>query len=144
MSKTGKIIVIIGGAAAFLLVALLAVVFFVSWLAGDGGAEQSRIQGADFGKTTDSAGCQAEGISRIRKLGLFDVTESVKAQYFVKGCLETSRSSADFCKGVPTATEEFWANDGWKDEQCRKLGWTEMNPNCRTVMRARLEFCEKR
>lgn len=144
MSKTGKIIVIIGGAAAFLLVALIAVIFLASWLIGDGGLEESRIQGTDFGKTTDYAGCQAQGISRIRNLSVFEITESVKAQYFVKGCLETSRPSADFCRDVPTEMQDIWARDGWKDEQCEKLGWTEMSPNCRAVMRARLEFCEKR
>lgn len=144
MSGNAKIIVIAGGAAAFLLVGLLAVVFFVAWVVDDTEMEQNRIQGTEFGKTTDYAGCQAEGVTRIRDLSPFQVTESVNAQYFVKGCLETSRPSPNFCENVPTEMQDIWAGDDWKDGECKKLGWTEMSPNCRAVLRARLDFCEKR
>ena len=141
MSKAGKIIFIIGGAAVFLVVGLAALVFIASFFFDDEGLEQSRIEGTHFGKTTDYNGCQAEGISRIRNLGLFDVNESVEAQYFVKGCLETSRPSADFCKNVPTEGRDILSGDSWKDERCSEFGWKEMSPNCRAVMRARLDFC---
>ena len=144
MSKTGKIIAIIGGSAAVLLVGLLAIGFYIYWVTGDAEFKKSRAEGADFGKTKDYDGCQKEGISRVRQMGLFEVTESVKVQYFVAGCLETSRPSPDFCKNVPTESQDIWDDNKWKDEQCRKLGWKEMSPNCRTVLRARLDFCEKR
>jgi hypothetical protein len=143
MSNRGKIIVIIGGAAAFLLVGLVAVVFFVAWVVDDTGMEENRIAGTEFGKTTDYAGCQAAGVERIKNLSLFQVSESVNAQYFVRGCLETSRPSPDFCENVPTEMQDIWAGDSWKDGECARLGWTEMNPNCRAVLRARLDFCGK-
>ena len=127
----------------FLVLGIIIAVFFISWLSDDTEIEQSKIQGAEFGKTTDYKGCQREGVARIRNRGPFEVTESVKAQYFVRGCLQTSQPNADFCKNVPTNWEELLAKDGWKDGECSKLGWKEMNPTCRTLMRARIDFCEK-
>jgi hypothetical protein len=139
MSKTGKII----GAVIVLPIGIFVVLIVFQWLFLDNRLARSKSQGAEFGKTTDYNGCQAEGISRIRNLSPQNSLEGLRAEYFVRGCLETSRPSPDFCDGVPIKPPHIQVYDDWKNEECKKLGWAEMSPNCRTVLRARLDFCEK-
>lgn len=112
MSRTAKIIIITAGSAAALVLAAISALVVIGYLLTDhAGIEQSKVQGAEFGKTTDYEGCQKEGISRARNLGLYEINESVKAQYFVAGCLETSSPSADFCRSAPTERQDIWTKD---------------------------------
>ena len=96
MSKAGKIILIIDSAAVFLVVGLTALVFAASLFIDDAGMEQSRIEGTQFGKRTDYEGCQAEGISRIRNMGLIDVTQKRRSTVFCQRLSENEPTEQGF------------------------------------------------
>lgn len=144
MSKNTKIILIIGGGLVVLLLAgILAIGFLISRMADDTAFDESKAEGAQFGKTIDNAACQAEGLSRAKRLGIFEVTEGVKIQYFTEACLETSRQTRNFCRSLPTEMQDIWDDHNWKDTECEKLGFKDKNLQCRFVLKARLDFCEK-
>lgn len=144
MSKNTKIILIIAGAVGTLVVGgILALVFLISRMVDNTGFEESKAEGAEFGKAIDNAACQEEGLARAARLGIFEITENVKNEYFTEGCLETSRPTRNFCRNLPTEIQDIWNDHDWKDAECEKLGLKNKNLQCRSVLKARLDFCEE-
>lgn len=144
MSKNAKTILIILGILAFLSITCVVGLGFLGYFFVDhAGVEKSEAEGSEFGKTTDNFGCQTKAISLAKPLNALDITQSLKTRYFFDKCLETSRPNTDFCKNVPSEWSEIINDHKWKEDECRKLGFNQ-TINCRTVLKARTEFCEKK
>jgi hypothetical protein len=67
----------------------------------------------------------------------------MRLQYFNEGCLPASRPSPNFCDGLPSELSDVWNGEKAKDAECEKFGLKDSIP-CRSVMKARFEFCEKK
>ena len=144
MSKSVKTILIIVGilaGAALLCVGGLGV--FVYFFVDRQGLENARNEGAELGKTTDNIGCQTKALERAETISWTDVDATLKVQYFNEGCLLASRPTEGFCDGMPSEQRDIWNKDRAKDAECEKFGMRESLP-CRAVMRARLEYCQKK
>jgi hypothetical protein len=144
MSKGVKtILIVVGILAALGLVCGGGLGIFAYFFVDKEGFENARKDGAEFGKTTDNIGCQTKALEMAKPLTMSDITEQVKVQYFNDGCLPASRPTEGFCDGLPSEQKDIWNNDRAKDAECEKAGMKDSLP-CRAVMKARLEFCQKK
>lgn len=144
MSKNVKIILIVVGIFVFLAAACVGGVGLTSYFFVDrAGIEQSRNEGAEFGKTTDNLGCQTKALSMAEKIRLVDMNEILKTQFFFDGCLKASRPTPNFCDGVPSDSVDIFNDDKGKEAECRKLGVKD-SAVCRQVMKEKLVFCEQK
>lgn len=142
MSKNAKTVLIIFGILAFLgLVCVGVVGFFVYQYMDTAAFEKADREGSEFGRTTDNFGCQTKVVEMIRPMGSLEITGSMTAKIFFDKCLRTSRSNPDFCKNVPNEFSDIINDDKWKTAECEKLGFKDGNMPCRTVMKAKTEFC---
>ncbi len=92
--------------------------------------EQAKIDGREFGKTTNENGCMEKAFSlKSDILSDFPVTKN-----FVQVCLKSSQPTPNFCDGVPT----YDSNSDWNDKQCEKV------PNkysCVNAIYAKQSYC---
>jgi len=137
-----KRIIIVLGIFAVLFV-IVGVITIVSLFTNSGKElsprdEARQHEGVEFGKTTDQRGCIDEGLKRGKKLGLLEFDAQIENEYFVRGCLESSRATPGFCDGVPSG---FWNifND-WDKEQCEKTN--VITPICTGVLKEQIRYCE--
>ena len=105
------------------------------------GISRKLDEGREFGRTTDSFGCQTKIISMVRTIRPMEVTETSKTSYFFDGCLETSRYNPEFCKGVGSDWTDIFNDHKEKDAICERLGLGGSIP-CRQVMVEKLDFCD--
>src|SRR5688500_18719936 len=104
MSNGVKIILIIVGILGFLVVVCVGGFAFLGYYYVDNeGIARNLAEGETYGRTTDNVGCQTKILEMIKPLKATEFNELVKAEYFFKGCLETSRPTANFCDGLPNA-----------------------------------------
>ncbi len=92
--------------------------------------EQARVDGREFGKTTDQNGCIEKGFLR----------EATGVSGFVSECLESSKLIPDFCDGVPGFSDGKLEDSGWEDEQCKKVGHN--NRSCSQIFNVKRHFCK--
>ena len=97
--------------------------------------------GREFGMTTDQQGCMKEGVQRSKSTSLLDIGKGMELAMFVDGCLKVSRTSPNFCDGVPGMLS-FEAND-WGAEECKKVGVDPEKTGCVHVMKRKHQFCSK-
>lgn len=92
--------------------------------------EQARVDGREFGKTTDQNGCMEKGF----------LTEEYLVSGFVGECLKSSKPIPDFCDGVPGYAFGKWEEgEKWVNEGCKKVGHNSRS--CRDTFNAKRGFC---
>lgn len=93
--------------------------------------EQARVDGGEFGKTTDQNGCMEKGLLR----------DATGVSGFVKECLKSSKPIPDFCDGVPLGYDPGKAKDisKWLDERCKKDG--DNGRSCLDTFIGKRDFC---
>jgi hypothetical protein len=93
--------------------------------------EQARVDGREFGKTTDQNGCMEKGFLRDAAVG----------SGFVKECLKSSKPIPDFCDGVPLGYDPGKEKDisKWLDERCKKVGHN--GRSCLDTFIVKRDFC---
>lgn len=104
------------GCGALLLIGILfvaGVMIFVN--RNKEGMTRGAEQGAQFGATTDEAGCVAEG--RKRAAAVTGIKEGMVLGTFTRVCLEYSQSTPGFCTGVPAPTS-IGETKVWREKQC--------------------------
>lgn len=144
MSKNVKIILIVIGIFVFLAAACAGGIGLMGYYFVDSaGIDQSRNEGAEFGKTTDNLGCQNKVLSMAQTMRLTDINDILKTQFFFDGCLRASRPTPNFCDGVPSDWEDIFNDDKGKEAECRKLGIKD-SAVCRQVIKEKLVFCEQK
>jgi hypothetical protein len=144
MSKGVKIILIIVGILAFLSIACVGgFTIFAYYFVDHEGITRNMDEGEAYGKTTDYEGCQTKTLEMIKPLKGTEINELVKAEYFFKGCLETSRPTANFCDSLPNAFSDIMDQHRGKDAECARLGMAG-SITCRQVIDEKLDFCDRR
>jgi len=144
MSRSVKtILVIVGILAALAIFCVGGLALFTYFYVDVEGFENARKEGAEFGKTTDNIGCQTKALELAKPVALGDLTGMVKVQYFNEGCLFASRPTPGFCDGLPSERSDILSGEKTKDALCEKSGMKDSLP-CRSVMKARLEYCQKK
>jgi hypothetical protein len=144
MSNGVKIILIIVGILGFLAIACVGgFTIFAYYFVDHEGITRNMDEGEAFGKTTDYVGCQTKVLEMIKPLKGSEANELVKAEYFFKGCLGTSRPTMNFCDGVPNAYADILNEHKGKDAECKKLGM-EGSIACRLVIDEKLDFCDQK
>lgn len=135
--------VMIGVAIAFALVVIVMAISLIIMLRKPGNSkqrgEEQHTAGVEFGKTTEQRGCITEGLKRGDKLGIFDISAQIENESFVKGCLETSRPTPQFCDGVPSGWKNIVAE--WDKKQCEKS--KVFGPICEGIFKQQIYFCEQ-
>ncbi|HEY8560322.1 MAG TPA: hypothetical protein VIL74_08085 [Pyrinomonadaceae bacterium] len=144
MSKGVKtILIVVGILAALAILCGGGFALFAYFFVDKEGMDNARTEGAEFGRMTDNVGCQAKSLEKAKSIDWTDIDATVKVQYFNEGCLFASRPTENFCDGMPSEQRDIWNKDRAKDAECEKFGMKESLP-CRAVMRARLEYCQKK
>ena len=136
--------IIVGVSVAIAIVVILAVIVVV-WSFTRSGKESSRriderrLEGVEFGRTTDQRGCMDEGLKRGQQLKTLDIAGSVENQFFVESCLQTSRVTPGFCDGVPSSFKNIFTD--WSEKQCEKMDLPATI--CEGIVEEQIEFCER-
>jgi hypothetical protein len=126
-----------------MLVALVGAGFYLVRTYGPGlveGVKQTTGEGEAFGRRTNNQGCLDEGIARHKTAEGFG--ELIKANLFLRSCLEASSPTPGFCEGVPHATE-FIKSAQWQAEQCGRHNLST-EKQCQQVFAQVQQFCERR
>jgi hypothetical protein len=134
-------------AAAVIIVALVIGVLIVAgyWWSRNkdklvGRAKEVVTEARDFGRNTDNQGCVDESLSRYKKEPGF--TNGISIGIFMRFCLESSRTTPNFCDDVPRQTE-FLKTARWRIDQCNKFDLAK-DSNCQNLFAPLQEFCEGR
>ena len=136
MSKTTKLLLV--GAAVLIVGIVLVVGGLIVFKSTIGKRlDAFKIEGTEFGRTTDEEGCLKEGFARARKLSKnADILKEVGISDFVSGCLRSSKSTPGFCDAVPSTVEWLAGSDG---KECGKIDVpTEL---CKKVLKERFIYC---
>jgi hypothetical protein len=141
--------ILIGIVSGFILVAALIArgsFLFVHFRVDDNyrkSVAEKEIEGANFGKTTDEAGCLSEGLKRSENITLVSpMVDQAKLEHFVKGCLPVSRPTKDFCEQVP-ADYALPVIEHWKSRKCLEAGLGEASSGCDYVFEQQINFCSR-
>ena len=141
MSKNVKILLIVAGILVGLSVICVGGFVIFAYMTVDPAAiEKVMNEGKEFGKTTDNLGCQTKAVSMIKTLSDTDIRGTVNTQYFFDSCLETSRSTPNFCDGMADPYKDIFNKHQGKDAECEKLGLKGSIP-CRQVIEKKLDYC---
>ena len=97
-----------------------------------GKLRQANAEGSEYGKTTDHNGCMQKGYTLTVSTTDVDLT----AEEYVRGCLNESRPSPDFCAGVTSVLDR----DYFK-AQCKIVG--HQTDACEESFLAKRNFCRK-
>jgi len=118
MKTSSKLL--IGGGIAIVLVVLLVIAAIGGGVAyvmhrfdnpeTAAAMKKAMDDGTEFGKTVDQQACMQKGFTLPEPVDSFDL----KNELFVQACLKSSRSTPNFCDGVP-----FVLDRSWFDEQCK-------------------------
>ena len=141
MPKWLKWTLIVGGVLLVMLVALVAAgVYFVKKYGAPLVEQGKQVmeEGEAYGRRSDNEGCLLEGISRHKTADGF--TELIKANLFLRGCLEGSRPTPGFCDGVPGRTE-FIKSAQWQVDECKRHGLST-DRQCQQIFQQVQQFCE--
>lgn len=146
--KTILKITLIGCVVLFLFIFVLSFVIY-NWLYSAANKPQvtAVIEHARaFGKTTDNQGCIDEGLRRAEKLRAASPTsvEFWAESAWAGNCLETSEPTPDFCKGVPTMSEEFrnaLNENVYEEQMCKKTKFGQYDIHCKSVYSSKQKFC---
>jgi hypothetical protein len=138
MKKRTKIIlgsilavVFFGGFVIAAVIGLLGYGFYkIGGLETVGKLQQANAEGSEYGKTTDHNGCMEKGYTLSVSATGVDLT----AEEFVRGCLNTSRASTDFCDGVTSVLDREYFK-----VQCKKVG--HETDACEESFLAKRNFC---
>lgn len=102
--------------------------------------QTKQVEGREFGKTTDQAGCMKEGLRRAKGIRLLEIRQAMNNEVFVEECLKSASPTSGFCDGVPGRLS--FQDSEWTKKQCQKAGMDEMQTSCTTVFHARLSYCQ--
>lgn len=141
MPKWLKVTLIVGAVLLVMLVALVATGVYFIRKYGPAVMEQGKQvmeEGESYGRRSDNEGCLLEGISRHKTADGF--TELIKANLFLRACLDASRPTPGFCEGVPGRTE-FIKSAQWQIEQCKRYGLST-DRQCQQIFQQVQQFCE--
>lgn len=122
MSKGARIAVIVFSVLAAVVLLMAAVAAY--WWSRHGeemveAGKQAASRGAEFGATTDSAGCLQESLARHDACDGFFC--HVANNLFLRACLEKGAATEGFCDGVP-ATDSIVESARWRAAQCAAHG----------------------
>ncbi|HEV2862675.1 MAG TPA: hypothetical protein VGX48_16795 [Pyrinomonadaceae bacterium] len=141
MPKWLKVTLIVGAVLLVMMIALVATGVYFIRKYGPGVMEQGKQvmeEGETYGRRSDNEGCLTEGISRHKTADGF--TELIKANLFLRACLDASRPTPGFCDGVPGRTE-FIKSAQWQIEQCKSHGLST-DRQCQQIFQQVQQFCE--
>jgi hypothetical protein len=97
--------------------------------------EQARIDGREFGKTTDQNGCMEKGFS-------LKATDRYLNEAFVGECLKSSKPIPDFCAGVPTYDDKREVREKWvAEQQSEKCPKYPNNEPCFQTIYGKQNYC---
>ena len=146
LSITRKILIALGTGVAFLvamIVVLLGVAFYLGSdkeLARE--TEAKKVEGREFGKTTNQEGCLKEGLTRAKTTTIFNLKANEINRAFVGACLESSHPTPRFCDGVPRdSLLNPSAEADWEKQQCENVGMDHAQTGCDAVFTAKANFC---
>jgi hypothetical protein len=133
------ILIVVGIVAGVGIAAVIGLVYYVSRGQGSGEFEAHEVEGREFGKTTDQAGCMKEGLERAKAIRLLEVNRAINNQAFAEECLKSARSTSGFCEGVPP----MWTlqDNEWARRQCEKVRLDPFQTSCTSVFHAKLNVC---
>ncbi len=138
-----KVTLIVGGILLVLFIGVVAAGFYVVGTYGPALVETGKKgieEGETFGRRTDNEGCLTESLARHKSSqGLGDL---IKANVFLRACLEASTPTPGFCEGVPARTE-FIKSAHWQRERCHQQGFPD-GGQCQQVFAQVQQFCEDR
>jgi hypothetical protein len=136
--------VILGVVVSFVLIVIIGVVIAAYWFTTHkdqllAGAQKTMKEGESYGRTTDNKGCVNEAFERGKRDQ--SMTGTISNKLFLKGCLDNSRNTPNFCAGVPKQTS-FFDSVTWINEQCTKRGATG-EQYCTQLFQEVQQFCYK-
>lgn len=102
--------------------------------------QTKQVEGREFGKTTDQAGCMKEGLRRAKGIPLLEIHRAMNNEAFVEECLKSASPTSGFCDGLPGRLS--FQDSEWTKKQCEKAGMDQIQTSCTTVFHARLSFCQ--
>jgi hypothetical protein len=125
------------GCAVLLLLVILAVAGGGVWFTRHGdeiqaGGKAGARDGARFGRVRDEAACFDEG--RRRTAGSTTIQSAFSVGVFVRACLEYSRATPNFCRGVPPITA-LRRSAAWQGQTCGS------DTGCRNVAQVVQGYC---
>lgn len=145
MTHTAKwivgVLIVLALLGAVCVVGFAGFVYYLNRGEGAGEYEAKRVEGGEFGKTTDQAGCMKEGLSRAKTIRLLDLNRAVNNRVFVEECLKSASATSGFCNGVPP----LWKlqDDDWVTKQCDNARMDDIRTSCKTVFQGKLSYCQK-
>lgn len=139
--------ILFGIAAGFVLLMVLigGGAFLLTGLLDDGNyqkiVDKQKLEGVNFGRTNDQAGCLSEGLKRSKIVTLgSSLNDQIGLKYFLKGCLPESRPTKDFCETVP-ARYNLPVIDDWETRKCSEAGLSRINSGCTHIFAELINFC---
>ena len=135
----------LGGCAALGVLVIAGLAIFAWFLSSHKGeilarARAARREGSEAGRSLTDAQCVDGALARYD--GARGVTGAVAARVWLDGCLETSRTTREFCAPVPPE-REFARTVAWRVAQCQGRGF-QGDPSCPTILAGIQEHCAKR
>ena len=102
-------------------------------------AKEVVAEGKEFGGNKDNQACVDEAVSRYKKEPGFG--SAMSTNFWLRGCLESSKPTDGFCESVPKTTE-FMKSAEWQVEQCHRVDLAK-DSYCRQLFQPVQQFCEK-
>ena len=94
--------------------------------------QNANAEGTQFGKNTDKNGCMEKGFTLKTSTTGVDLT----AEEFVRGCLNSSRPTPNFCDGVTSVLDREYFK-----VECKKVG--HETDACEESFLAKRNYCRK-
>lgn len=134
------VLIVIGFFGLVCVAGVAGFVYYIYKGEGSGEYDAKRVEGREFGKTTDQAACMKEGLERAKGIRLVEINRVVSNQVFVEECLKSASPTSGFCEGVPP----LWSlqDTEWAEEQCERARMNPLRTSCTTVFKAKLHVCQ--
>lgn len=133
------VLIVLGLLGAVFVAGIVGFVYYVYKGTESAEYKTQEVEGREFGKTTDQAGCVKEGLKRAKGIKLIELNRAISNQAFVEECLKSASPTPAFCDGVPGRLS--FQDSEWSQKQCEKAGMDQMQTSCTTVFQAKLSFC---